>query len=159
MTNLTPNPKQYLSWLPALLWIALIFFASSHPVFLIGQDASADAVNEVVNNSVPARGFQVDIPWFALAHLGEYAGLTFWIVFGMLDGKIGRPAALGSVLGRAVLLALFVALMDEVYQIGVPGRHFQWVDLGMDLMGMLLAGAGIFGIRRIINRREPPEKR
>lgn len=153
------NVKQYLPWLPALLWIALIFFASSHPIFLVGQEAPADVLNDAVNSSVPSRGVRIDIPWFALAHMGEYAGLTFWIIFGMLGGKIGRPAALGLVLGRAVLLALFVALMDEVYQIGVPGRHFQWVDLGMDLMGMLLAGAGIFGIRRIIARREPSEKR
>jgi VanZ family protein len=153
------NIFQFKSWVPALLWMISIFFINSQPIPDIVQHLPKVNGLGLGNPATSSDSIHIDIPWFALAHLGEYAGLTFWIVFGMLDGKIGRPAALGSVLGRAVLLALFVALMDEVYQIGVPGRHFQWVDLGMDLMGMLLAGAGVFGIRRIINRREPPEKR
>jgi VanZ family protein len=38
----------------------------------------------------------------------------------------------------AIVACLAYAIFDEVHQIAIPGRSFEWVDLGTDGAGMAL---------------------
>jgi VanZ family protein len=61
-----------------------------------------------------------------------------------------RPVALGTPTPWAFLLALALCaafgLLDELYQLTVPGRGFEWIDLLADALGALV-GLTIFAVR------------
>jgi len=44
----------------------------------------------------------------------------------------------GSILVRSLLVTAAYAILDELHQMFVPGRAFQWVDLILDLAGILM---------------------
>lgn len=113
--------KRFVHWVPAAVWMGAIFYFSSLPDPIPGVEPS---------------------PWKEMlgrtAHFLEYAGLAFWLAFGMAEGKISE---LDLSPGRMILLislAMAYALSDEVHQIFVPGRGFQVLDVFIDT-----AGAGV----------------
>jgi len=70
-----------------------------------------------------------------IGHFLEYAGLAFWLYFGQVDGELTEREVSIKVLLISFLGAVAYALTDEVHQIYVPGRTFQWLDLGVDAAG------------------------
>lgn len=104
-------------WLPAVLWMAVIFAASSF--------SRADGE--------PGIG-----PWDKLAHLVAYGILGWLIARAMFEGR--RITWAGVVL--VTLLATLYGMSDEFHQSFVPGREVSAGDLAADAAGALL-GAGI----------------
>jgi VanZ family protein len=105
------------AWLPAIIWMALIFYLSAQ--------------------SRPLR--QAPSPALSYAaHFGEYAMLAFLLFWAQLSrgswkGKLG--------VGLAVSLALSVlfAASDEYHQSFVSGRTASWLDFATDSLAAAFA--------------------
>lgn len=104
-------------WLPPILWMGLIFFLSSQPGLKIAE-GSLDFWTRK-----PAHVFE-----YAVLYLFFYRALK-----GTFDWRIST-----FYLGAGVL-SLFYALTDEFHQIFVPLREGRLIDLGFDLLGILVA--------------------
>ena len=121
-----PRLRGYLlRWGPAVVWMAVLFFASATP--------SVD---------IPAFG-----PWdFEVkkgGHMMGYAVLA--ILFRRALGWDRGPIA------AAWLPAVLYALLDELHQSLVPGRHPSLIDaLGFDGVG---AGLGLLMSRAVTGRK------
>jgi VanZ family protein len=105
-------------WGPGILWVAGIFIFSSrvHPLGPLSRSGRSGL-------------------WGRLAHVGEYAGLTVLVYRGISAAGVGVLKAALASLG----VALTCAACDEVYQGTVAGRTCSFVDIGYDLVGMLMA--------------------
>lgn len=84
-----------------------------------------------------------------LSHMSEYAGLAFWFYFGWTRGRPFRIKPTPRFLVYAATMAVAYGVTDEVHQIYVPGRTFQWLDLIVDTVGSGFAvlGIGVWGRR------------
>lgn len=87
----------------------------------------------------------IDIPSLdKLIHLAEYAIfalLTFRSVY-----HLGKEPNLRRSLSLSALFVSFFALLDELYQRFVPGRHSDWRDFLVDILGacIVLIVLGLF---------------
>ena len=118
----SPPPRRaVLYWLPVLLWVGVMLFFSSAPDPYAAVGAQGTTVSDILGHLL---GFTV----FAVLAIR-------WLRFRM--GKRGkRPILLG------IALCLAYALFDELHQMPIPGRSFEWLDLATDAVGALV-GAGI----------------
>jgi len=125
---LSPRGRLLLgAWAPAAAWCAVLFAASSLPVRV--HDERLRGADKV-------------------AHLLEYAVLGALAARALLLGTPGRPARSAVLLAAAIAAAW--GLSDEVHQLFVPERAFEWADLAADAVGGLLGAAGysLFTARR-----------
>lgn len=81
-----------------------------------------------------------------IKHFGAYLVLAFLLNFALIIQKKYSILAKYSIL-FTFLITLFYGLFDEVHQIFIPGRYFDWWDLGSDGVGSLL---GIILVKLII---------
>jgi VanZ family protein len=101
-------------WLPAVIWMGLIFFVSAQPTL----------------PSVPGR-------WDLLLKKGMHMA-----AYGILTALYLR-ALRGSghdewvIRAASVALAVAYAMSDEYHQTFVPGRNGTWVDVAVDGVGIL----------------------
>ncbi len=108
----------------ATLCALLIVFMSSIPDRSLWGDG---AINEqLVSN---------------LAHIPAYAVLTF-LWFKAFERRKIRGHFNGVIVVILISLILF-AISDEIHQSFVPGRFASYMDVGLDLLGILL-GFSIF---------------
>lgn len=118
-------------WLPAVAWIGVIFYFS-------GLSDPMPGVEDPLWKETLGR----------FAHAGEYAGLTFWFLFGWTNGKVLSSSKDSRYWMWSPILAVLFGIMDELHQIFVPGRSFQILDLLIDSGG---AGLGAIVTRRLGN--------
>jgi VanZ family protein len=120
-------------WLPAVLYMALIFYSSS-------QSDPAPALTGVV--------------WDKLLHGGGYA------VLGILLGIAlhGEGLARGRMVVLAALLTSLYAASDEWHQSYTPHRESDVRDWLADTIGGTLGAAG-FGVVSTASRRRRPLRR
>lgn len=134
------KPHHLLPWLPALLWMVAIFYFASHPTPL--PHANGNAVPPVSADATTQQAVKLNIPWDKLAHMGEYAGLYFWLYFGFSSREnpsfAGNPHKSWKTLGMIFVISSLYALSDEIHQIFVIGRGFEYADLGVDMIGMTI---------------------
>jgi len=112
-------------WLPGLLWMGVIFFASSrsHLPFY---------VNKTVDFITKKAG-----------HVTEYGVLTFLLWRAIPSTGSGRRSrergwpTLPS-FGGAFVLSQLYAVSDEFHQTFIPGRTGRLTDVGFDALGALL---------------------
>ncbi len=79
----------------------------------------------------------------ASAHIGVFGTLAV-----LLRGAAGRGLSArrsGAVRATwiAAILALVLAMTDELHQGTVPGRHARWIDVGYDGLGILMGLAAL----------------
>ena len=132
------------SWLPVLLWAAIIFLFSSNP-------DPYRYLPESWRNLVPIRQVSDSslAEWIGqLMHFFEYAVLSFQVIRAVCQTKPNYPKTTLLVL----ILVMLFALSDEIHQIFVPGRTFQLLDLIIDFLGII---AGIFLFNKIIKKAIP----
>lgn len=106
--------KQYLSrWLPALLWMGLIFSLSAQPNLRVAPDPVWDLVIRKIG------------------HFGVYAvlGVLLWMALE------GRTPATSRSFALAALITAAYAVSDEFHQGFVPGRGPSVLDVAIDVAG------------------------
>lgn len=115
-----------LRWGLVLLWAGGIFIYSgrSNPLGAVARSAHSGLIGRAL-------------------HIGEYAGLTALLV-GALASRNDKEKSPRRTLAYAFGLALTYALFDELHQSFVPGRTCTLVDIGYDLVGIVLALGGIW---------------
>lgn len=118
--------KKILNWLPALLWMALIFFMSSQ-TGLAGPE------------------------WMSVAgHIVEYGGLAALLYF-----ALSRTTGLAhlKIAAVAAVMATLYGLTDEWHQSFVPGRVPDVMDLLTDFSAStLVAMSAALALRRATKR-------
>lgn len=130
-----------LRWGPVLLWMALIFAfsADSDPYRMLPgweEKCLSARLNGLCQDEMLGR----------VSHVLEYAVLA--VLFSRAVTWDSAPQR--ALLALAVGLSAAYALLDEVHQLFVPGRTFQFFDLGLDLGGVLL-GVVLYGL---VKRRQ-----
>lgn len=113
-------------WLPVVLYMAAIFFASSIPDPPVPSDVSDVSLHEAA-----------------------YFGLTLLVIRAVARGEWRGVTA--KTLAAAWLIAVAYGATDEWHQSFVPNRHAELRDLGSDAIGAL-AGTIVVGAWSIIRR-------
>lgn len=111
-------------WVPAVLWLGIIFFLSSLP-----------------DSATPGRFLLPD----KVLHAAEYFILAFLMLF-----ALQRTTTLKFSTCFWIVLAVgaVYGLSDEFHQLYVPTRHFDLRDLLADVCGILV----LFGILWILQK-------
>jgi VanZ family protein len=138
------------NWLPLILWMALIFSASSGAG---APNVSSYFLRPFLHWFDPTMSEHT----FAIIHLitRKIAHLTEYAMLGFLAWRtaLGEPALIGARWPRPTAVALiFCALYactDEFHQSFVPGRQASPVDVLIDTFG---AAIGL-GVTLLVERR------
>lgn len=85
----------------------------------------------------PYAGSLFPAPWDKLAHISVYATIAIlvWIGTGGRAFAEGRAHRAGAV----ALFVLAIGLLDELHQVGIPGRSADVADLVADAVGICVA--------------------
>lgn len=134
-------------WLPSLLWILVIYGASSDPY---SARRTSRIIVPIVRWLLPQLSeAEVELMVLAVrkcAHLFEYAVLAvlLWYAVWKPVWKDPRPWS-WTVARRALLLVALYAATDELHQTFVPSRQGAVSDVAVDTcgaaVGLLLAAA------------------
>lgn len=104
------RPHRFLTWIPSVAWMAVIFMLSSVP-----------------GSKIPGR-------FGALGHLIVYAVLGGLLAAAAIRHPLRRPLLI------AVLVASLYGITDEYHQSFVPLRTPDIADWAVDTVGALLGG-------------------
>ena len=85
----------------------------------------------------PYAGSLFPAPWDKLAHISVYGTIAIlvWIGTGGRAFAEGRAHRAGAV----ALFVLAIGLLDELHQVGIPGRSADVADLVADAIGICVA--------------------
>lgn len=125
---MTPARRRALSWLPAALWMALIFVLSSQPSL-----PSPSQIND------------------KQAHAVTYGVLALLYLMGLTGWRWRSIAGAGLVV--AFVLAVVYGVSDEVHQSFVPGRSPDVADVLADAAGAAVALAAAWAWAILLARR------
>lgn len=100
-------------WIITLLWMLMIWWLSNQPNL--------------------SSGLEHDLIWRKMAHIFEYAVLT-WLLF-RATGWRGKGV---GVISLVIVMALVYASLDEWHQTWVVGRYGTGWDVGIDGVGVTL---------------------
>ena len=115
-------------WLPIIIWLLIIFLASSNSMAGLYKILTSWALI-----GIPL--YQLLIP---LVHLAVFFILTFFLARALNWRK--NLSLLALLL--AFLTSIFFTVAAEIYQNRIPGRGFDWDDLFMSGIGALLGVLG-----------------
>jgi len=134
------DKQKFLRFLPAMLWMAVIFSFSA-------EDAAASSQSSGNTLEFLMRLFDVDAAEDTVLYnllilmLRKSAHLLLYTVLGIL--LFFAVSGLGHVLHRSTVLVtgaigILYAVTDEIHQYFVPGRACQWQDMLIDSTGVCL---------------------
>ncbi len=118
------------SWAPALVWVGVLFFASSLP-----------------GTAFPKVGWPLADK---AVHLGLYGVLGALVVLGAR--RAWPNFGMIRLVVRSVLIATTFGLSDEIHQLFVPFRSFDLWDLLADTLGAALGS--VFVTRFLVGFRQ-----
>jgi VanZ family protein len=128
-------------WLPVLLWMALIFSASSDRMsFQHSSRIIEPLVRWLVPNISDTSVHTVVVVARKAAHVTEYAILAVlvWRLVRQLSSPRGSSGRWSDAL-RTLLIVILYAASDEFHQLFVPSREASVVDVAIDTSGAVLA--------------------
>lgn len=144
-------PRARLRFLPAILWLAVIFFLSSQT----GEQTAAIslAIARWLARLFPGVSLtSLHLALRKAAHIGVYfveGALLFPALYGQ-KGRVGRALAL------TVALCALIAVVDEAHKLAIPGRHCSWPEAALNFLGAL---PGVALALAIVKRKEKRERR
>jgi VanZ family protein len=134
--------RKHLSyWLPVLVWMAVIFVASSDAAsFSHSSRLIAPIVRWLVPGISESALHDVVVLVRKAAHVSEYAILAFLIW--RWDRAVSKPKPAGwswPSAWRTVLWVMAYAASDEFHQLFVPSREASVLDVLIDTSGAVFA--------------------
>ena len=144
-------PRTRLRFLPAILWLAVIFFLSSQT----GEQTAALslAIARWLARLFPGVSLtSLHLALRKAAHIGVYF-VEGALLFPALYGHKGRA---GRALARTVALCALIAVVDEAHKLAIPGRHCSWPEAALKFLGAL---PGVALALAIVKRKEKRERR
>lgn len=131
------NLKGILAWIPVILMITFILLLSSqdgqasyYTSQVVAKEVTkVDNVTDMLNSII--RTF---------AHIGEYAILSMLIGFAVTLN--GIRAKLRSI--YMIMLGVSVSVIDEFYQIFIPDRYGDWLDIICDGFGITVTAVLLY---------------
>jgi len=136
-------------FLPPIFWAILIFFASSNsdPLFFL----SLEGVHFLKRTRFLGQSL-LNLTW-AMGHVFVYAVLAFLVVRALAHHLDYLP----RLFWIAFAVTLLYGISDEIHQVFVPGRGFQYLDILMDGVGALI-GLGVYASLRLIQAQKDREE-
>lgn len=144
-------PRARLRFLPAILWLAVIFFLSSQT----GEQTAAIslAIARWLARLFPGVSLtSLHLALRKAAHIGVYF-VEGALLFPALYGQKGRA---GRALALTVALCAMIAVVDEAHKLAIPGRHCSWPEAALNFLGAL---PGVALALAIVKRKEKRERR
>ncbi len=144
-------PRTRLRFLPAILWLAVIFFLSSQT----GEQTAALslAIARWLARLFPGVSLtSLHLALRKAAHIGVYF-VEGALLFPALYGQKGRA---GRALALTVALCALIAVVDEAHKLAIPGRHCSWPEAALNFLGAL---PGVALALAIVKRKEKRERR
>jgi len=147
---------KFISWAIVIAWMGLVLFLSSQPA------SESAALSRGVTHGIVAiiqwivPGIEINVgSVHALvrksAHFGVYLVLGFLVMNALKQsGAKWRSRTL-----LALLICVIYAIVDETYQVFVPGRAGQVTDVIIDSVGALTGILAHLGLSRLKLRRAP----
>lgn len=154
---------KYISWLPAVMIMGIIFYFSSKPAETSGNDSLA-VVKYIVNIYENITGTEhqdnedlmeiLDVIVRKGAHFCEYALLATAIAFHLyhIDQK-GRQLFL-----LPIIISALYAASDEYHQTFIPGRSGQFSDVLLDSAGALVGSAFFYMLILFIKKKSQKKR-
>jgi VanZ family protein len=136
------RPVSILRWIPALLFMVMIFMFSHQP------GGESGTLSRIILDFLGSMGLDFRA-WFGsnaiwvvrkTAHFTEYF-MLFWLVL-LAFGDFSRNR------WRILLVCVLYAASDEIHQLFIPGRVGNVGDVGIDSAGALFG----FLIRSLIGK-------
>lgn len=137
-------------WLPLLLWLGLIFGASSDRMSVQHSSRIIGPLMRWLFPRLPEKNVeQVVFGVRKCAHVTEYAILS-WLLFRALNQPKERGPAPWNWPKAAVVFALVAlyAASDEIHQLFVPSRQASVWDVLLDSGGAAVGLLVVWSIRR-----------
>ncbi len=126
---MTSGLKKKLSlWILVVYWI-ILFLGTTLPSSSLPDTPSGDKVN----------------------HFVGYAVLAF-LLFSWMRIKQGSAAGEIKMFQKSFLIAAVYGVFDEIHQLLIPGRFFEWYDILADINGAALGLAVAFIVTRTFPR-------
>ena len=144
-------PRARLRFLPAILWLAVIFFLSSQT----GEQTAALslAIARWLARLFPGVSLtSLHLALRKAAHIGVYF-VEGALLFPALYGQKGRA---GRALALTIALCALIAVVDEAHKLAIPGRHCSWPEAALNFLGAL---PGVALALAIVKRKEKRERR
>lgn len=141
---------KYISWLPAVIIMAVIFYFSSKPATISGESSltisqtllkAYEDITDLPYGETVRQQVLLELDHIVrkTAHFIEYAILAAaWVFHFTIRAKGNRLGV-----GLSILLTSFYAASDELHQIFVAGRSGQITDVLLDTCGAV-TGALLF---------------
>ena len=123
--------KKKLSIILVILWALLIFFLSNQTSDVSGSESKAIISSVIHVNNIN----YVDNILREMMHFIEY------FIFGILLINCFNQYKIDRKITISIMISFIYIVSDEIHQIFVPGRAFEYLDIGLDLSGAIL---GIF---------------
>lgn len=134
--------KKILSYILFLFWLFIIFYLSNQPGNISGGESShliyntlnilysifhldPSNLNDIVNI--------IHNPLRECMHGLEYLILAIFTMNLLFQNKIKENKIVIS-----ILFCFIYAATDEIHQLFIPGRSFEYFDIAMDMIGSLL---------------------
>lgn len=133
-----------ISWFLVAVCMAVIFALSHQPAEESGE-LSQNVMGFFAKIFTAFVGLIGHETFRSIAHGLEYCGLSL-LLFNALYQTTRKP---GIILPFAV--SVFYSLTDEIHQIFIDGRAFQFTDLAVDALGSVAGVAAGYVIYKIIN--------
>jgi VanZ family protein len=141
-------------WLPVLLWLSLIFSASTSAM---ASGRTSRIIGPILKWISPSMTPETVDEWvFAIrkaAHVTEYGilGMLLWRAVRKPVKRDPRPWRWGQA-GLAFGLGVAYAFTDEFHQTFVPSREGCLRDVGIDSCGVALGLAAVWLIGKFLKR-------
>lgn len=134
-------------WLPAAVWMLILFASSSTVVFRNSFVGSLASVAAPVASRASVDGFWERYWWLFVKgwHVTEFFVLTLLLV------RATRSW------GASAALAFGFAISDEFHQTFVAHRGGRWTDVAIDTIGILLAWSVILIHAALMQRSRVPQ--
>ena len=136
--------KKRLSIILVVLWFLLIFYLSNQTSDVSGSNSKSIIGYIIHTNNIDF----VDNIFRETMHFIEY------FIFGILLINCFNQYKVDKKIIISIMISFICIIFDEIHQIFVPGRAFEYLDIFLDMLGAIL-GIFIFNyIEKYIQKRK-----